>query len=146
MKKLTRLKKLHHLIKLQEQDILIAFKGTQKVSTDLKNQIEDLSQHNQTSAAKLMRQSVTMNEVNNVRSFNGKVEQVIDQLKLKLDKNDEKLLHVVEQMKEVKSRMKSIERLTQRETQQQDYVRQKHSQLQIDENINYKLGTNNSQE
>ncbi len=141
MRKLARLEKIHKLIKLQEQDVLSEFKQLQQANIALKAQINDLTQHSQLSSEKIMQGSVTMNEINIVRKFNGNIETVLDQLNLKLEENNKKFLAIAEKVKQVRSRIKSIERLTERQQLKQDYQQQKHIQLQIEENINYLLSS-----
>ena len=137
MNSLDRLEKLHKLIKLQEQDILAEFKETQRVSLALRVQIEDLVYHSQSASEKLMHQSIAMDQLNLVRSFNVKIEVVLEKLNIKLQENDTKLLKVAEKIKDIRSRIKSIERLIDRHQQRYNYQQQKYIQQQIEENINY---------
>ena len=141
MKKLQRLNKIYRLIKLQEQDVLAEFKQTQQVNTALKMQINDLTQHGKSSSDKLMHQAITINELNIVRTFNDKIELVLEQLNTKLSENEKNLMHVVDKIKDVRSRIKSIERLADRHQQIHDNELQKKIQHQIDENINYTLSS-----
>lgn len=144
MNKLERLKKLHNLIKLQEQDVLAEFKQTQLINMSLKNQIHDLSQYSESSSSRLMQKPVVMSEINIVRSFNTNVEVIIDQLNGKLNDNNKNLFMIAEKMKEVRSRIKSIERLADNERVQSEFEQQKKVQQQIDENINYQISTQKS--
>jgi len=141
MNKLERLQKLKKLIKLQEQDVLAEFKDSQMLKDSIKSQIEDLSQHSTTCSNDLMSKPVVMSEINLVRSFNQNIELVIEQLNTKLDESDKNLYVIAEKMKEVRSRMKSIERLEHREQVQKNFEQQKYIQQQLDENINYTSST-----
>ena len=141
MSKLSRLKKIHKLVKLQEQELLAEFKNIQNINSSLKIQINDLSEHSKLSSNKLMEKTVNMHELSLVRSFNGNIELVLEQLNFKLSENNKKFLHVADKVKEVRSRIKSIERLEGRHQLQQDNELQKNIQQQIEENINYTLSS-----
>ena len=141
MSKLSRLKKIHKLVKLQEQNVLAEFKNVQQINSSLKMQIDDLSQHSKLTNNKLMGKSVSIQELSLVKSFNGNIELVLEQLKFKLSENNKKFLQVADKVKEVRSRMKSIERLESRHQLQQDNDQQKNIQQQIEENINYTLSS-----
>ena len=141
MSKLSRLKKIHKLVKLQEQNVLAEFKNVQQINSSLKMQIDDLSQHSKLTNNKLMGKSVSIQELSLVKSFNGNIELVLEQLKFKLSENNKKFLQVADKVKEVRSRMKSIERLESRQQLQQDNDQQKNIQQQIEENINYTLSS-----
>lgn len=143
MNKLERLQKLKKLIKLQEQDILAEFKNSQLIKDSIKNQIDDLSQHSATCATELMSKPVVISEINLVRSFNQNIELVIEQLNTQLGESDKNLYVIAEKMKEVRTRMKSIERLEYREQEQKNFEQQKYTQQQLDENINYSASTRN---
>ena len=137
MKKLARLEKIQKLIKVQEQKVFREFKEIQKNNAELKIQINDLAQHGQLSSNKLMQKSVSINEINLVRQFNGKIHLVLEQLNIQLADNEKKFLQTAEKIKEIRTRMRSIERLTDRHQQKHDYQQQKQAQRQLEENINY---------
>ncbi len=141
MNKVQRLNKLHKLLKIREQDVLAEFKQLQKTSHDIKMQINDLSNHGIQSEHKLMQNTVVIDQLTLVKNFNVKIEEVIEQLNISLANNDKNFLIVADKIKELRTSLTSIERLTDKYQLIQSYEKEKNAQKQIEENINYTIST-----
>ena len=137
MKKIQRLNKLHKLLKIQEQDILAEFKQLQSTSHKIKTQINDLVSHGEQSSSNLMHNSIAVSELTLVRKFSEKIGVVIEQLQARLADNDKNFLIVADKVKQIRTSLASIERLTHKHQLIECYEQDKHTQKQIEENINY---------
>lgn len=141
MRKLQRLKKLHKLLKLQEQDVLAEYKQLQNISDQINVQINDLQNHSDKSADNLMQSTIDVNKLTLVRNFNQKIEVVIEQLHGRLVDNDKNFLIVAGKIKELRSSLTSIERLAEKHQLIENYEHDSNTQKQIDENINYTIAS-----
>ncbi len=137
MNKLNRLIKLKSLMKLKEQEILIEFKVSQQNSIDIQNQITDLMEHRNASNSSLMKNQVTMNELNVARTFSQKVELALEQLSVSLEKSEEYYFKISEKLKDAKKRLKSIDRLIEKEQLIYNYDQEGKRQRQVEENLNF---------
>ena len=111
MNKLDKLIKLHKLLKIQEQKILIEYKELQSANDNIKNQIVDLRRHGNLYSNNMMTKLITMSEFNVVRSFGANVELVIKQLNEQLEKNEKQFVVVREKITELRGSLTSIQRL-----------------------------------
>ncbi|MDW3094364.1 MAG: hypothetical protein R8G33_01695 [Gammaproteobacteria bacterium] len=141
MNKVQRLEKLQKLLKIREQDVLAEFKQLQKTSNEIKMQINDLSNHGIQSEKKLMQNPVVIDQLTLVKNFNAKIEVVIEQLNVSLANNDKNFLIVADKIKELRTSLTSIERLTDKYQLIESCDQEKRTQKQIEENINYNLST-----
>ena len=137
MNKIERLKKLHKLIKLQEQKVLAEFKEVQKINNTIKGHISDLKEHGEKSNKNNIIHSSTMSEFNIARQFNQKIIIALDELNMRLHENDKQFLVVGDKIKRVRSSLKSIERLNDKHQTLQDYREDIARQNEIEENLNY---------
>lgn len=141
MNKIQRLNKIHKLLKIEEQGILAEFKENQKISHNINMQINDLVENCMQSSNHLLSRPVAINQVILVRQFNDKVELVLEQLHVRLAENDKNFSIVAEKIKQVRTSLTSIERLTEKHKSIENYEQDKHTQKQIEENINYRLSS-----
>ena len=141
MSKVQRLNKIHKLLKIQEQDVLAEFKELQRISDEINMQINDLAAHSANSENDLMLRPVAVSQLTLVRSFNEKVEMVLQQLNARLLDNDKNYSIVADKLKEIRSSLTSIERLTDKHQSIDDYEQESNTQKQIEENINYTLSS-----
>ena len=139
MNKVQRLNKLHRLLKIQEQDVLAEFKQLQKTNHDIKMQINDLSQHGVQSEKGLMKNTIAIDQLKLVKHFNAKIEVVIEQLNIRLADNDKNFLIVADKIKQLRTSLTSIERLTDKYELIQGYKSEQLVQKQIEEYINHNI-------
>lgn len=144
MKKIQRLKKLHRLLKLQEQDVLAEFKDLQNMSHQINKQISDLINHSAQSRNNLMHNAIDVSKLTLVRKFNQKIEMVIEQLHNRLADNEKNFLIVADKVKQLRSSLTSIKRLTDKHQLIENYEQDKNTQKQIEENINYTVSSQES--
>jgi hypothetical protein len=141
VKKVQRLNKLHKLLKIQEQDVLAEFKDLQSVSHQIKIQISDLTSHSAQSTNNLMQNTIDVNQLTLVRKFNEKIEVVIEQLQVRLADNNKNYLIVADKVKQLRTSLTSIERLTDKHRLIENYEQDTTAQKQIEENINYTVSS-----
>jgi erythromycin esterase-like protein len=144
VKKIQRLKKLHRLLKLQEQDVLAEFKDLQNMSHQINKQISDLINHSAQSRNNLMHNAIDVSKLTLVRKFNQKIEMVIEQLHNRLADNEKNFLIVADKVKQLRSSLTSIKRLTDKHQLIENYEQDKNTQKQIEENINYTVSSQES--
>jgi hypothetical protein len=141
MTKVKRLNKLHKLLKIQEQGVLAEFKQLQSISHQIKGQINDLINHSAQSRNNLMQNTIAVSQLTLARKFNEKIEVVIEQLQVRLADNDKNYLIVAEKVKQLRTSLKSIERLEEKYQLMDNYFQDNSAQKQIEENINYSVAS-----
>ncbi len=141
MTKVQRLNKLHKLLKIQEQGVLAEFKQLQSISHQIKAQINDLISHSVNSRNNLMQNTIAVSQLTLARKFNEKIEVVIEQLQVRLADNDKNYLIVADKVKQLRTSLKSIERLKDKHQLMENYLQDNNAQKQIEENINYSVAS-----
>ena len=137
MNKLDRLNKLEKLLKIQEKHVLVEFKEVQNLNDMIKNHIQDLELHDSHANKNVLNKPISTGELHIAKSFSQKVVVALAELNKRLDENEKQFLIVGDKIKRVRSSIKSIQRLIDKqqviENNKQDNYRQK----EIEANINY---------
>ena len=137
MRRLHRLNRLENLLNIEEKQVLAEFKQVRHTGTAIKKHIYQLEHHRRQAGQRLLKKPVSTGQLHVARSFSQTVAAALTELNARLEDNEKKFAIAGDNIRHVRSRIKSVQRLINKYQAIENHQQENHAQKEIETNLNY---------